>query len=49
MDGGEEAEMSRSRAEVLSKAAKQAVTEGGSSHSNFTALLEQLELCQLVK
>ncbi|KAK4757464.1 hypothetical protein SAY87_018765 [Trapa incisa] len=40
---GEEAEGMRVRAAQLSEAAKKAVEEGGSSHSDLTALLEELK------
>ncbi|KAL5777715.1 hypothetical protein ACOSP7_010641 [Xanthoceras sorbifolium] len=43
MGGGEEAEMRRKRMKELSVIANAAVHEGGSSYSNVTALLDQLQ------
>jgi hypothetical protein len=39
---GEEAEEMRSRAKKLGETARKAVEEGGSSYSDFNALIEEL-------
>ncbi|XP_057419263.1 probable UDP-glucosyl transferase 73B6 [Lotus japonicus] len=43
MDGGVEAENIRQRAQEYGKKARQAVQEGGSSHQNLTALIDDLK------
>ena len=42
MDGGDEAQEIRQRAQVLGKRARAAVQEGGSSYENLTALIDEL-------
>lgn len=43
MDGGDEAVQIRRRARELGEMARQAVQEGGSSHTNLTALINDLK------
>ncbi|XP_061367955.1 UDP-glucose flavonoid 3-O-glucosyltransferase 7-like [Gastrolobium bilobum] len=43
MDGGDEAREIRRRAQEFGKKARQAVKEGGSSHHNLTALIDELK------
>ncbi|TXG52450.1 hypothetical protein EZV62_021619 [Acer yangbiense] len=46
MGGGEEAEMRRKKVKELCVIAKAAVTEGGSSYSNVTTLLDEIRQCR---
>ncbi|KAJ1405649.1 UDP-glucosyltransferase family protein [Sesbania bispinosa] len=43
MDGGDEADQIRRRAQEFGEKARQAVQEGGSSHNNLTALIDDLK------